>query len=428
MAIPALIIDDDPVSYELMVFLLKEGGFSVEVLEEGRHAVETIRKKRPAVILLDILMPGIDGLTLLHRIKTDPELQDIMVVMVTGKAFPAERERAQQYGADGFIQKPYNVDTFAKKIWGVLGAPGGLKEEPTAAEAPAAAPKSFEPAADAKLHVSVWGCRSLSTETNPPPSRYGFKTSCVSVETPDHLLVFDAGTGLEDLGTEIIKAGNHKTIHIFVSHFHQDHVQGLGSFACARLKGYKLIIYGAVEPDKSVEDRVSEAFEKWPGSGAPIAADIEIRELEEKFQEILPGVKLWPFKTNHPPYTLGFVLEAEGSKLVYCPDSEVFGEEAAQEYDARLGGTCAGADLMIHDGRYTEAAYEDCKHSGHSFFLNVLELAANSGVARLLFFHHDDQAKDEVLDGMLEEAERHGASRGYAVQPAMAFQGQKIAV
>ena len=120
MATRIMVVDDDPLVGELSTSLLRDAGYEVELIDDSFKALERIKAQPPAVAILDILMPGIDGMTICHRIKTDPATKDVRVVMVSGKAFHAERQRALDYGAELFIEKPYDIETFAKQIGEIL--------------------------------------------------------------------------------------------------------------------------------------------------------------------------------------------------------------------------------------------------------------------------------------------------------------------
>lgn len=413
-----LVVDDDKITGGLTSELLEDAGFETEHIDDGTRVMELLKEKGFSIVILDILMPGLDGLTICRRIKSDAQLQSVKVVMVSGKSFDLDKRRAIQYGADLFIEKPYKVETFAQLIVEVAGR---------AQAACAGAAKPTPPNAAAALQLSIWGCRSLG-ETLAPDSRYGRHTSCVCVESDEKLLIFDAGTGIEALGEKIIREGRHKDIWIFLTHFHKDHIEGLGKFACAHSKDYTLHIAGVREPDRELQELLEEAFEESMPEGRALEAEIQLYEMLEESYQVLPDALLTSFYANHPGNTLGFVLEMKGRKLVYCPDSELYGESATalQDYDEKLGKICAGADLLIHDGRYASEDYAQFKNSGHSSFASAVDLAGNNDVRRLLLFHLHDQYSDDKLELIEQQAIGMVAEKGYFLQCTLAREGLEI--
>lgn len=424
MALKILIVDDDDIAGGLSRDLLQDAGFNAELITNSLKAMDTLRAMRPEVAVLDILMPGIDGLSLCHKIKSDAELGSTKVVMVSGKSFEADKQRARQYGADLFIEKPYNIETFASQI----GEIAGRSAKPEPAPAPQAVPQVTS-AAQAAVQAGVWGCRGLPGPKTPPNSNYGLKTSCVTLEIGGKRLILDAGSGIAAIGTQLALAAAQE-VFVFLTHFHPDHTQGLGGFAAALPEGSVLHLSAAREPDKSLEQLVTEALENSLAPGTSPQAEIQLHEMLEQTYEILPGVRMSAFYANHPGTTLGYVIEAQGRKLVYCPDSELYGETATamQDYDDRLSKICHGADLMIHDGRYTPEDYRTIKNSGHSSSLNPVHLAGRSEVKRLLLFHADSQYTDETLDRMGVAASRAIAEKGYSLECAVAREGMKVGV
>jgi CheY-like chemotaxis protein len=421
LATQIIVVDDDPIVGSLTLELLQDAGYSIRLIQDSLKAQEIIKAEKPALVVLDILMPGLDGLTLLHRLKSDPETEPIKAIVVSGKSFEAEKQRAAQYGAEAFIEKPYDVDAFATKVGEIMKKQG---VEPTKTARPPSAPA---PVPRAELKASVWGCRSQSSAVSPVVTKYGKHTSCVSVETPAHMFVFDAGSGISLLGNQLAKDGKHKELWIFLTHFHQDHVEGLAGFPCARDKDYTLHISGASDPDKPLESALKSAFEPGFGDEAP-AAKIEIYELIEQTYEILPGVRLSAFYANHPGTTLGYVLQTEERKIVYCPDSELYGEYATalQDYDEKIGAVCRGADLMFHDGRYTPDDYKNKRNSGHSSFISAVDFAGKNLVKQLVLVHADDSYADGVLDQMGKDAQARADERGYKLKVTVGREGLRL--
>jgi len=414
-----IVVDDDLLVGSLTMELLQAAGFETELIQDSKQVLAAVKEQLPALVLLDILMPGIVGMALLHKIKSDPDCKTVKVAIVSGKSFAADKERAVKIGADAFISKPYELDTFIPKIRDILG--------PEAAQAPTSTPrpKPVQPLPE-KLQATFWGTRSQGIAGT---SLYGKKTPCVALEFNNNLLIFDAGSGISDLAAEVLKAGGPKTLWIFLTHFHQAHIEGLGAFPIAHTPGYTINISGANDPEISLQGMVADVFKKAPGNEG-LAANIELYELLEETYEIMPEVKLTAFYANHPSTTLGFKLEAGGRKFVYCPDSEIYGESvtALQDYDEKLGGICAGADLLIHDGRYVESDYQKHKNEGHSAFINTIAFAARNNIKKLLLIHQDAQYSDEQLAKMEEEANRFIASKNHALECAVAREGMKVLI
>ena len=419
MATPIIIIDDDPIVGTLTLELLQDAGFAAILVQDSLKAQDIIKKEKPQLVILDILMPGIDGLTLLHRLKSDPATEKIKVIVVSGKSFEAEKNRALQYGAERFIDKPYDVDSFAAKIAESLTTEG-VEPRCLAAETPM--PRS-------NLAITIWGCRSSSSAVSPVVTRYGTHTSCVSVETQKHLFVFDAGSGISLLGDELVKNGKFKDFWLFLTHFHHDHIEGLPGLPLARDAAYTLRIAGASDPDKPLEKAISEAFEPRFGAEAP-PCRLELYEMREESYDILPGVLLTSFYANHPGTTLGYALQTEGRKIVYCPDSEIYGENATalQDYDEKLGGLCRNADLLFHDARYTPEDYEANRNSGHSSFIAAVDFAGRNRIKHLVLVHQDDRYDDDELDKMAKAAEARVAEKGYELAVTLGREGLRLNV
>ena len=412
-----IVVDDDPIVGSLSLDLLIDAGFSALLINDSKSAQEEIKRLQPSLVVLDILMPGIDGLTLLHRLKSDPATKDIHAIVVSGKSFGAEKARALQFGAELFIEKPYNVETFSAQIAELLKS------------APKIAPPPLAIVPNRAIQISIWGCRAPSADVFPVSPLYGKNTSCVAVELPEGMLIFDAGSGLVPLGDELAQTRKHMDLWLFLTHFHRDHVEGLSRFACARDEKFTLHIAGANEPDKTLDTMVAQAFEPGFRDEAP-PCRLTLYELIEETYEIMPGVRVTAFFSNHPGTTLGFILQTESKKIVYCPDSEVYGEAATalQDYDEKLGGLIRDADLLIHDGRYTDADYQSNRNTGHSSFTAAIDLAGHNHVKHLVLVHQDGRYSDDDLDQMGQAAQERLNARGYKMTVALGREGLRLAV
>jgi CheY-like chemotaxis protein len=421
MGTQVIVVDDDPIVGNLTLELIRDAGLTVMLVVDSLKAQDIIRREKPELVVLDILMPGLDGMALLHKLKADPATAAIRAVVLSAKSFESEKMRSQRFGAELFIEKPYDVDTFGRRVVDLLR--GGGVDPATLPPAPPTAQLS------GRLKISVWGSRSPSPASSATVTRYGRHTSCVSVELPNQLVVFDAGSGIVLLGNEIMKRRRFSEVWLFLTHFHADHVEGLSSFACARDASMTLHVGGVSEPDKTLESSVIAALEHGP-SKQPPACRIELYEMLEQTYEISPGVRMSAFYANHPGTTLGYMLQAEDRKVVYCPDSELYGEAATslQDYDEKLGLLIRGADVLIHDGRYSVEDYRVHHNEGHSSFLTTVDFAGNNGVKQLILVHQDDRYTDEELDRTLAAAQARVAEKGYELVVHMGQEGLGLGV
>ena len=111
-----LLIEDDPTDRKLMHVVLKASGHAVHTRTAAEQAAEAIRADRPEIILLDLRLPGMDGLALIRRLKQDADTRDIPIVAVT--AYPDRYLRAElvEAGCDAYILKPIDTRELPKKI------------------------------------------------------------------------------------------------------------------------------------------------------------------------------------------------------------------------------------------------------------------------------------------------------------------------
>ena len=108
-AVPILIVDDNPSNSKLLVFLLQSKGYDVRTAANADAALSAIAAQRPRLILMDIQLPGMDGLTLTRQLKADPATKDISIIAATAYAMKGDEDRARAAGCDGYITKP--IDT-----------------------------------------------------------------------------------------------------------------------------------------------------------------------------------------------------------------------------------------------------------------------------------------------------------------------------
>lgn len=356
-----LIFDDDPISGELMAAVAQEAGFSSEKFLNGSVAVEKVRTLKPRAVILDLMMPGMDGLSILRALKAQPETKAIPVVIASGKPFVEDRDQALKSGACAFFHKPLDCAKFLQALTAILG--------PRAPWSPAAPAASLRPPA---FEARVWGARGFGG-VEPSP--------CVSVLFGERLLILDAGTGLDLLG--MAPPSPLREVSLLITHYHPGHIEGFKSLLRLDAPDRKLLVAGPADPQGTLQRLARETL-------TPAAARTRVVALTEARFQLWPDVALSALLTRHPDATLAFRVEHNGHALVYCPANEPeVDEETPTDYPEKLGRFVCGADLLIHDARFSDEDYAANKDKGHACPRTAIEASAPEGVRRLALFHLD---------------------------------------
>lgn len=111
-----LIVDDNATNLKLVAYLMNANGYIVDTALEAQAAIAAIQAHHPDVILMDIQLPGIDGLELTRRLKADPKTRDIVIVAVTAYAMKGDQDKAFAAGCDDYITKPINTRALPETI------------------------------------------------------------------------------------------------------------------------------------------------------------------------------------------------------------------------------------------------------------------------------------------------------------------------
>jgi CheY-like chemotaxis protein len=111
-----LIVDDNVTNLKLVAYLMKSKGYDVGTAVDAETALEEIRTHRPRLILMDLQLPGTDGLELTRRLKADPTTRGILVIAVTAYAMKGDQDRALAAGCDDYITKPIDTRTLPETI------------------------------------------------------------------------------------------------------------------------------------------------------------------------------------------------------------------------------------------------------------------------------------------------------------------------
>jgi phosphoribosyl 1,2-cyclic phosphodiesterase len=378
----AYIIDDDPIMLQLLAHLLTEAGHKVTSSQSSADALGEVLALRPDFVLVDIMMPELDGLEFCRRLRTHAELTATKVIVVTAKSYDFDRRQASAVGADGYITKPLGAD-FPRQLAALLTP---------------------------SIELRYWGVHGTLPVPGKQSLRYGGNTSCVTMSfNQDRLFIFDAGSGIKSLGSHLMAQKKRISAHIFISHPHWDHINAFPYFAPLFMQGNEFEVLGAAHGEISLQKMISDQMDSiyFPVTMREFGARVSFREIGEQRLEV-EGVTVRSMLLSHPGRCLGYRVEIGGRVLCYVTDNELFPSDLPQHdahYRQQLVAFVKDADVLITDTTYTDEAYRDKIGWGHSAIGEVVRLAHDAGVKELHLFHHDPDQTDDDIDRKLQASQ-----------------------
>ncbi len=378
------LVDDDLVALEVMKRILKNAGHEVWHSSSSETALKEISALSLDCVLTDLMMPGIDGYELCQRLRKLPGQDDLKIIVVSGKGYEFDQRRARQVGADGYIVKPVDTNTFIKKIERIIHA---------------------------KVKLEFWGIRGTLPVSGKETLKYGGCTSCFSLTFPDDsIFIFDAGSGIRVLGNALMQAGSRITGKIFISHSHWDHINAFPFFAPLYVRGNEFEVLGPAHGDIHMKDLIGAQMDSvyFPVTMREFGAHVTFRDLRaESFN--VDDIEVSTMLLSHPGNCLGYRVTYGGKSICYITDNELFlpsSPEHNAHYVRSLVEFVQGTNILITDTTYTDEGYLSKVGWGHSCVGQVVEFAHAAGVGELDLFHHDPGDTDDDIDAKLEFAAR----------------------
>ena len=389
------IVDDDRVFIKLISKFLEPLARNISHTVSSPEALDKIVDSKPDCVILDMMMPELDGLGVLEKIRAQRELADLKVIIISGKAYEFDRKRALDFGADGYITKPVDHAHFIEKVKSIM--------------------------AD-KVLVGFWGVRGTLPVPGEQTVVYGGNTSCISLEFPrGSFFIFDAGTGIKVLSDRLAARKDAPTeMKIFISHPHWDHINALPFFSPLYVQGNDIEICGPSHGDITMQEMISGQMDgiHFPINTKEFSARVQFRELKEERLD-LDGITVQTMLLNHPGHCLGYRVRYRRRSVCYITDNELFPEDNPyynEFYVERLTEFVSGADVLITDCTYTAEEYRDKIGWGHSGIDQVVRLADRAKVKGLFLFHHDPGQSDKDIASKLVAANDLLKERGSATR------------
>lgn len=391
------VVDDNSTTIQHVTIVLEQAGYRVAATTDSTQAVDWIVTEQPQAVLLDIMMPQVDGMEILRQIRNIPALDNLPIIMLTAKTYDYDKKLAMDLGANGFINKQAN---WSERLLEQLDR--SLKDN---------------------LHIQFWGVRGTLPAPGARNIRYGGNTSCITLSMPDgQLFIFDAGTGIKALSNHLVATGRAKRLEakLFISHPHWDHINALPFFAPLYLQGTDIEIFGPSQQAVTMEQVISEQMNGvyFPIKIREFAARVHFRDLGEESIK-MRGVNIDTMLLSHPGNCLGYRIRYKNRRFCYVTDNELYpsgSEFHNPRYVERLVDFCQGADVLVTDATYTDAEYQSKVHWGHSPISEVAKLAHAAEVRQLCLHHHDPDQSDADIDNKLAICRRQLAAAGSATQ------------
>ncbi len=378
-----IIFDDDTTQAELLTEILRGKGYTTEKFYNGQAAVAEIKRHRPRLVILDIMMPMVDGLTICRTIKSDPDLSRIHVIVTSGKRYKEVEDEAHLCGAAAFFPKPIKVDQIRSTVQKLIGPPGAQSAGATLTPRPAAS------------LGKIWGSESSGGGGVP-----GRPTSCISMDLGPNLLILDGGTGMKDLVGHKQKPIE-KQIWLLLSNYEADRVGGLSHLTQAFGEDYTLNIVGPNDHREPLQQVLNKGLYR---DGAPRAA-VQIFAVSESKFNLWAGVRASAIFTLHPRACLAYRIDFQGRSIVYCPNNEYPTDDEAPSLDFRnkFKNFAHAADILIHDARYMDKDFSEYQNRGNSSPSAAVHAATEAGVRKLVLFNNDARYGSEILGPALSE-------------------------
>lgn len=254
------------------------------------------------------------------------------------------------------------------------------------------------------FNVKFWGVRGHIAVSLPSHVKYGGNTSCVAVRLDGHLIIFNAGTGIRELGRQIMQE-NLSDITVLFTHSSWDHITGFPFFVPAFIPQLKLsICAGHLKKYGGIHNILSGQM-----VGPMFPIPIETMQAKMNFidfdagddLDIVEGVKIRTAPLRHPNGATGYRIEYGGKSLaMVAPTGHVEGED-----DPNILGLIKGADLVIYDCTFTAEEFATRSERGNSTWNEGVRLCKLAGAKRMAMFHYSPYHDDAAIEALEKEAQ-----------------------
>lgn len=291
------------------------------------------------------------------------------------------------------------------------------------------------------MKIRFWGVRGSIATPGPSTVKYGGNTTCIEITTDNNdLIILDAGTGIHPLGLKLLKQSPVKA-HIFITHTHWDHIQGLPFFSPLFISENEINIYGGLDPitNEGIERAlgVQLQYSYFPIREAELNARIKYSTIKPRESVSIGDAKITPIILNHPVLNFGYRIDCDGQSIFFTGDYEPIsniyqpGDAEYEEHQLSIDqkqreilSAMQDVDALIIDSSYTTEEYADKRGWGHGTYSSGLELASKANVKQLFFTHHEPTRTDEQLEYIYKQLLQNNPDLKYEI--ILAKEGEDI--
>lgn len=280
------------------------------------------------------------------------------------------------------------------------------------------------------MKLRFWGTRGSIPSPGANTVKYGGNTTCVELRLKDGtLIIFDAGTGIRNFGSEVLKENRNLHINLFLTHSHWDHIQGFPFFKPAYSENAQIDIYGCPPTYNKLKDILTNQMESryFPVNFNELKAKINFKPINEGSHPI--GDATFSFiENNHPGSAYGFKVIEDNKQFIFITDNELLPLNGQATKWSSFIKFCEGADILIHDAQYLDDELTNNIGFGHSSYEQALRLASEANVKHLIFFHHNPSRKDNEIDEIITHMQSKIQSEKFPLVISAAMEGEEISI